>query len=78
MMLFLTNRLIMKAKHKRLIQEQLETTLSRISNARDVQRPVKGWLRAIREALGMSGKQFARGLRLPELLLWKRMKYQDL
>jgi predicted DNA-binding mobile mystery protein A len=49
----------MKAKHKRLIREQLETTLGRISDARDVQRPAKGWLRAIREALGMSGKQFA-------------------
>ena len=49
----------MRAEHKTLIREQLETTLGRISSARDVQRPVKGWLRAIREALGMSGKQFA-------------------
>ncbi len=52
----------MRAEHKRLIQEQLETTLSRISDIRGVQRPAKGWLRAIREALGMSGKQFARRL----------------
>jgi predicted DNA-binding mobile mystery protein A len=52
----------MRAKHKRLIQEQLETTLIRISDVRDVQRPAKGWLRAIREALGMSGKQFAHRL----------------
>ena len=52
----------MKAKYKKLIREQLETTLGRISSARDVQRPVKGWLRAIREALGLSGKQFARRL----------------
>lgn len=29
---------------------------------RNVQRPVKGWLRAIREALGISGKQFAKRL----------------
>ena len=52
----------MRAEHKRLIQEQLETTLSRISDIRGVQRPAIGWLRAIREALGMSGKQFARRL----------------
>lgn len=49
----------MKPHHKRLIQEQLEKTLGRFSVLRDVQRPAKGWLRAIREALGMSGKQFA-------------------
>ncbi len=52
----------MKPHHKRLIQEQLETTLGRLSCMRDVQRPAKGWLRAVREALGMSGKQFARRL----------------
>jgi predicted DNA-binding mobile mystery protein A len=52
----------MRPEHKRLIREQLETTLGRISDVKDVQRPVKGWLRAIREALGMSGKQFARRL----------------
>jgi predicted DNA-binding mobile mystery protein A len=51
-----------KAEYTKLIREQLETTLGRISSARDVQRPAKGWLRAIREALGMSGKQFARRL----------------
>ena len=49
----------MRPEHKRLIREQLETTLGRISDVKDVQRPVKGWLRAIRESLGMSGKQFA-------------------
>jgi len=52
----------MKPLHRRLIQEQLETTLDRLSCLRDVQRPAKGWLRAIREALGMSGRQFAQRL----------------
>ncbi len=52
----------MKPLHKRLIKEQLEETMSRLSCLRDVQRPAKGWLRAVREALGMSGKQFARRL----------------
>ncbi len=49
----------MKAIQKRLITEQLEKSLDRMFCMRSVQRPPKGWLRAIREALGMSGKQFA-------------------
>ena len=52
----------MKPLHRRLIQEQLETTFARLSCLRDVQRPARGWLRAIREALGMSGRQFAQRL----------------
>ena len=52
----------MKPQHKQLMLEQLETTLGRLSCMRDVKRPAKGWLRAVREALGMSGKQFARRL----------------
>ena len=52
----------MKPLHKKLIQEQLDATLVRLACMRDVQRPAKGWLRAIREALGMSGRQFARRL----------------
>ena len=52
----------MKPAHKRLIQEQLDTTLDRLGCMRDVKRPAKGWLRSIREALGMSGKQYARRL----------------
>jgi predicted DNA-binding mobile mystery protein A len=52
----------MKAIQKRLITEQLEKSLERMSCMRSVQRPPKGWLRAIREALGMPGKHFARRL----------------
>lgn len=52
----------MKSSQKRLIQQQLDSTLARIWCMRDAQRPARGWLRAIREALGMSGKQFARRL----------------
>lgn len=52
----------MKPEYKRLIREQLQTTLDRLSCVRNVQRPTKGWLCAIRGALGMSGKQFARNL----------------
>ena len=52
----------MKPSHKRLILTQLETTLDRLACLRVVSRPSKGWLRAIREALGMSGRQFAQRL----------------
>lgn len=52
----------MKSLHKKLIQEQLDATLARLACMRDVQRPARGWLRAVREALGMSGRQFARRL----------------
>ena len=52
----------MKPHHKVLVREQLEATLVRLANMRSVQRPAKGWLRAVREALGMSGKQYARRL----------------
>ncbi len=52
----------MKISRKRLIQEQLDKTLEHLACVRDVQRPTKGWLRAVREALGMSGKQFAQKL----------------
>ena len=52
----------MKPKHKMLIREQLEITIDKLSCMRGVQRPAKGWLRAVREALGMTGKQFARRL----------------
>jgi len=49
----------MKAKRTLLILEQLESTLEKYSNLKSAQVPVKGWIRAIRKALGMSGKQFA-------------------
>lgn len=52
----------MKPIRKRLVLEQLDATLNRIPCLRVVQRPAKGWLRAVREALGMSGRQFARRL----------------
>jgi predicted DNA-binding mobile mystery protein A len=52
----------MKQQHRHIVREQLETTLKKFSCLRNVNRPAMGWLRAIREALGMSGKQFAKRL----------------
>jgi predicted DNA-binding mobile mystery protein A len=47
----------MQKKHRRVMREQLDNTFSQLSKLRGIQPPVKGWLRSIREALGMSGKQ---------------------
>ncbi|OEU75189.1 MAG: DNA-binding protein [Desulfuromonadales bacterium C00003068] len=47
----------MKSKHRKIMREQLEVTFAHLSNIKGLQPPVKGWLRSIREALGMSGKQ---------------------
>jgi len=47
----------MQSKHRRIMREQLDETFEKLNSLRGVQPPVKGWLRSIREALGMSGKQ---------------------
>ncbi|SHJ63877.1 mobile mystery protein A [Malonomonas rubra DSM 5091] len=47
----------MQSKHRRIMREQLDATFKKLSVIRTSQPPVKGWLRSIREALGMSGKQ---------------------
>jgi predicted DNA-binding mobile mystery protein A len=44
---------------QRLVREQLETTLQRLAPLRSVSQPPKGWIRAIRDALGMTAKQLA-------------------
>ncbi len=44
---------------KRLVREQLEDSLQRLAPLRSVSQPPKGWIRAIRDALGMTAKQLA-------------------
>ena len=44
---------------KKLIREQLEVSLKRLTSLCDVSPPPKGWVRAIRNALGMTAKQLA-------------------
>ena len=61
----------MQARHKLIIRQQLDKTLASLKTV-NTQVPVKGWIRAIREALGMSGKQLAQRLgvsqpRIPRL-----------
>ena len=47
---------------KWLVLQQLEKTLSKFASLKSVSRPPKGWLCAVRGALGMSGTQFAERL----------------
>jgi predicted DNA-binding mobile mystery protein A len=47
----------MQKRHRRVMREQLDNTFSQLIKFKGIQPPVKGWLRSIREALGMSGKQ---------------------
>ena len=44
---------------KHLVREQLEVSLQRLAPLRSVYQPPKGWIRAIRDALGMTAKQLA-------------------
>jgi predicted DNA-binding mobile mystery protein A len=53
---------IMRPKQKKLIQEQLDETLKQFSKLTMVSRPLKGWIRAIRDALGMNNRQLAQRL----------------
>jgi predicted DNA-binding mobile mystery protein A len=54
--------LIMKARQKKLVQQQLDGTLETFDVLRKAAVPPKGWVRAIRNALGMTGQQLARRL----------------
>lgn len=53
---------MMLSTAKRTARRRLDDKLKDFQSLRTVPRPPKGWLRAIREALGMSGVQFARRL----------------
>jgi len=44
------------------MREQLDKTFTQLTSVKALQPPVKGWLRSIREALGMSGKQLGERL----------------
>ena len=49
----------MKNSRKMLIISQLDETLRKLRPLRDMSVPPRGWIRAIRDALGMSGRQLA-------------------
>jgi predicted DNA-binding mobile mystery protein A len=56
----------MKPQHKQIVQQQLDKTLSLFDSAKAIQPPVKGWIRAVRNALGMTGKQLAHRLKVSQ------------
>lgn len=56
----------MLPKQRRTMRDQLDTTFAQLTNLKTLQPPVKGWLRAIREALGMSGKQLGERLQVSQ------------
>jgi predicted DNA-binding mobile mystery protein A len=56
----------MKPKHRRTMRDQLDKTFAQLTNLKTLQAPVKGWLRSIREALGMSGKQLGERLEVSQ------------
>ena len=46
-------------KNKKLVREQLQMTLVKFKQLLNISIPPKGWIRAVRNALGMSGRQLA-------------------
>ena len=46
-------------KYRKLIRQQLEITLQKFRPLLDISMPPKGWIRAVRDALGMNGRQLA-------------------
>jgi predicted DNA-binding mobile mystery protein A len=52
----------MKPKQKKLAREQLNETLKQFDSLKTMVAPKKGWVRAIRDTLGMTGKQLAKRL----------------
>jgi len=49
----------MRAQERALARKQLDTRLSTIRDATALLRPPKGWVKAIRDALGMTAEQLA-------------------
>jgi len=49
----------MKPEYRHLRLNQLAATLDKFTSAKQTARPVRGWLRAVREALGISQQEVA-------------------
>lgn len=53
-------------KNLPLVRQQLDKTLTRFDSVFDLAPPSRGWIRAVRNALGMSGRQLSRRLGLTQ------------
>jgi len=58
----------MVKKYQKTALEQLDASLVQFAPLRNLQPPKKGWIRAIRDALGMSGRQL--GQRMGVSKMW--------
>ena len=58
----------MVKKYQKTALEQLDASLAQFVPLRNLQPPKKGWIRAIRDALGMSGRQL--GKRMDVSKMW--------
>ena len=58
----------MVKKYQKSALEQLDATLTQYARLRNLQPPKKGWIRAIKDALGMSGRQL--GKRMDVSKMW--------
>ena len=56
----------MLPRQRQIARQQLDKTLSLFGSAKGIQPPVKGWIRAVREVLGMSGTQLAQRLKVSQ------------
>lgn len=68
----------MRNSRQWLVLQQLDESLARFEGLKTV-RPQRGWIRAIREALGMSGRQFAArlGVSPPRVTVLEREEIVD-
>jgi len=54
----------MTGKQKKLAREQLDETMKSFESLKAMSAPRKGWIRAIRDTLGMTGVQLAKRLKV--------------
>ncbi len=61
----------MKAEKRKLIREQVDRSLKRFTPLRSTPPPPNGWIRAIRDALGMTGEQLGNRLKLSAARIYR-------
>ena len=57
----------MVKKYQKTALEQLDASLAQFAPLRNLQPPKKGWIRAIRDALGMSGRQLGQRMGISKM-----------
>jgi predicted DNA-binding mobile mystery protein A len=54
----------MKNNFKKLTRKQLDETFSKLEPLKKISCPVKGWIKSVREAIGMTGIQLSKRLKV--------------